>query len=127
MANPDALRDTKIPLAGGSGAMPALGFGTLIPDPVVTGQATKAALEVGFRHLDCSERYRNEAAVGEAMQEVFKAGGIRRETSSSRRTMEQQPSSRAGSAGLRGKSATIATRPRRLLSHPHPVCVSAWR
>ncbi len=79
MANPDALRDTTIPLAGGSGAMPALGFGTLIPDPVVTRQATKAALEVGFRHLDCSERYRNEAAVGEAMQEVFKAGKIRRE------------------------------------------------
>ncbi|MEI9984167.1 MAG: aldo/keto reductase [Aliidongia sp.] len=59
--------------------MPALGFGTLIPDPVATKQATKAALEVGFRHLDCSERYRNEAAVGEAMQEVFKAGRIRRE------------------------------------------------
>ncbi|MEJ0051537.1 MAG: aldo/keto reductase [Methylovirgula sp.] len=79
MANPDALRDTTIPLAGGSGAMPALGFGTLIPDPLVTKQATKAALEVGFRHLDCSDRYRNEAAVGEAMQEVFKEGKIRRE------------------------------------------------
>ncbi len=79
MANPDALRDATIPLAGGSGAMPALGFGTLIPDPLVTKQATKAALEVGFRHLDCSERYRNEVAVGEAMQEVFKAGKIRRE------------------------------------------------
>ncbi|HVJ52068.1 MAG TPA: aldo/keto reductase [Aliidongia sp.] len=59
--------------------MPALGFGTLIPDPLVTKQATKAALEAGFRHLDCSERYRNEGAVGEAMQEVFKAGKIRRE------------------------------------------------
>jgi diketogulonate reductase-like aldo/keto reductase len=79
MANPDTLRYTKIPLAGGSGAMPALGFGTLIPDPVVTRRATKDALEVGFRHLDCSERYRNEAAVGEAIQEVFKAGKIRRE------------------------------------------------
>ena len=78
MATPDTLRYTKIPLAGGS-SMPALGFGTLIPDPVVTRQATIAALEVGFRHLDCSERYRNEAAVGEAMQEVFKAGKIRRE------------------------------------------------
>ena len=78
MASPDTLRYTTIPLAGGSGAMPALGFGTLIPDPVVTKQATKAALEVGFRHFDCAERYRNEAAVGEAMQEVFKAGKIRR-------------------------------------------------
>ena len=63
----------------GLGAMPAVGFGTLIPDPVATKQATKTALEVGFRHLDCAERYRNEEAVGEAMQEVFKAGAIRRE------------------------------------------------
>jgi diketogulonate reductase-like aldo/keto reductase len=79
MATPDALRYTTVPLAHGSGAMPALGFGTLIPDPVATRQATKAALEAGFRHLDCAERYRNEGAVGEAMQEVFKAGKIRRE------------------------------------------------
>src|ERR1700690_1877487 len=76
---PDTLRYTKISLNNGSGAMPAVGFGTLIPDPVTTKQATKTALEVGFRHLDCAERYRNEDAVGEAMQEVFKAGAIRRE------------------------------------------------
>jgi diketogulonate reductase-like aldo/keto reductase len=58
--------------------MPVLGFGTLIADPVATRQATTAALEVGFRHFDCAERYRNEQAVGEAMQDVFKAGGIQR-------------------------------------------------
>jgi diketogulonate reductase-like aldo/keto reductase len=59
--------------------MPALGFGTLIPDLAKTRQATKIALESGFRHFDCSERYRNEEAVGEAMQEVFRAGAVRRE------------------------------------------------
>src|SRR5258707_15357484 len=79
MAAPDSLRDARIPLTHGSGAIPALGFGTLIPDPLVTKQATKAALETGFRHLDCSERYRNEQAVGEAMQAVLKAGRISRE------------------------------------------------
>jgi diketogulonate reductase-like aldo/keto reductase len=79
METSDTLRYTRLPLAHGSGAMPALGFGTLIPDPLATKQATKAALELGFRHLDCAERYRNEAAVGDAMQEVFKAGKIRRE------------------------------------------------
>jgi len=78
MAAPDSLRDARIPLTHGSGAIPALGFGTLIPDPLVTRQATKAALETGFRHLDCSERYRNEQAVGEAMQAVLKAGRIQR-------------------------------------------------
>ncbi len=79
MTPPDTLRHTTIPIAHGSGAMPALGFGTLIPDPLKTKQATIAALEAGFRHFDCAERYRNEDAVGEAMQAVFKAGKIRRE------------------------------------------------
>ena len=79
MATPDALRYTRFPLRHGSGAIPAVGFGTLIPDPVATKQAVKAALEVGFRQFDCAERYRNEEAVGEAMQEAFKTGRIRRE------------------------------------------------
>src|SRR4051795_10894052 len=75
----DDLRYTKLSLNNGSGAIPALGFGTLIPDPVATRVATRAALEAGFRLLDASERYRNEKEVGEAMQEVFKAGKIKRE------------------------------------------------
>ena len=79
MATTDPLRFTKIPLTNGSGVMPALGFGSLIPDPVATKQAIKTALEVGFRHLDCAERYRNEDAVGDAMREAFKAGAVRRE------------------------------------------------
>jgi diketogulonate reductase-like aldo/keto reductase len=79
MTAPDTFRLRRIPLTHGSGAIPALGFGTLIPDLPATKQATRTALEVGFRHLDCAERYRNEEAVGEAMQEVFKAGRIRRE------------------------------------------------
>jgi diketogulonate reductase-like aldo/keto reductase len=79
MATQDMFRNTRLPLAHGSGAIPAAGFGTLIPDPAVTQRATIAALEAGFRHLDAAERYRNEEAVGEAMQEIFKAGKIRRE------------------------------------------------
>src|ERR1700686_5268825 len=79
MVEPDNLRYTKIALNNGSGAIPALGFGTLIPDPVATKNATKAALEAGFRLLDAAERYRNEKEVGEAIQEVFKAGKIKRE------------------------------------------------
>ena len=79
MENPDDLRYTKIALRNGSGAMPALGFGTLIPDPVATKNAAKTALEVGFRLLDTAERYRTETEVGEAMQEVFKEGKIKRE------------------------------------------------
>src|SRR4051794_2658135 len=79
MAEPDNLRHTTMALSDGSGAIPALGFGTLIPDPVATRNATKAALAAGFRVLDTSERYRTEKEVGEAMQEVFKEGKLKRE------------------------------------------------
>ena len=78
MVESDNLRYTKIPLNNGSSAIPALGFGTLIPDPVATRTATKAALEAGFRQLDASERYRNEKEVGDALREVFAAGKIKR-------------------------------------------------
>jgi diketogulonate reductase-like aldo/keto reductase len=79
MKTSDTLRDTRIHTTQGSGEIPAVGFGTLIPDPLATKQATRAALEAGFRHLDCAERYRNEAAVGDAIQEAFKAGTLQRE------------------------------------------------
>ncbi len=73
------FRNTRIPLNHGAGRMPVLGFGTLIPNADTTRSATRDALEVGFRHLDCAERYRNEREVGEALQEVLAAGGIARE------------------------------------------------
>jgi aldehyde reductase len=72
------LRLTKIPLNDGPGRMPALGFGTLIPDPAVTISATRDALEAGFRHFDCAERYRNEREVGEALQAGLAAGRLGR-------------------------------------------------
>jgi diketogulonate reductase-like aldo/keto reductase len=79
MTTADMLRYTRIPLSNGSDAIPAVGFGTLIPDPLATAQATKTALEAGFRHLDCAERYRNEDAVGDAMRAALGAGTVRRE------------------------------------------------
>src|SRR6202789_4248182 len=79
MAKLDNLRYTKLALGHGAGAIPALGFGTPIPDPIATKNATKAALEAGFRALDTAERYRTEKEVGDAMKEVFNAGKIKRE------------------------------------------------
>src|SRR5690348_2063081 len=73
------LRHARIPLTSGTGAIPGLGFGTLIPDPAETRRATQAALEAGFRHFDCAERYRNEREVGEGLQAGMAAGGIARE------------------------------------------------
>src|ERR1700677_3923313 len=76
--SPD-FRIKKMPLNHGAGHIPALGFGTLIPDPGVTMSATRSALEAGFRHFDCAERYQNEREVGEALQAGLAAGGIARE------------------------------------------------
>jgi alcohol dehydrogenase (NADP+) len=73
------LRMRRIPLKHGPGQIPALGFGTLIPDAAVTITATRDALEAGFRHFDCAERYRNEREVGTALQAGLAAGGIARE------------------------------------------------
>ena len=79
MTASEALRHSRIALSHGSGAIPVVGFGTLIPDLAATKQATNTALEVGYRHFDCAERYRNEQAVGEALREAFDAGTIARE------------------------------------------------
>ena len=73
------FRDARIPLAHGTGAIPAVGFGTLIPDPVAARQAIRIALETGFRHLDGAELYRNEDIVGLAMRDAFEAGIVRRD------------------------------------------------
>jgi alcohol dehydrogenase (NADP+) len=73
------FRTMRVPLNHGTGRMPVLGFGTLIPGADATMSATRDALEAGFRHFDCAERYRNERAVGEALQEGLAAGGVARE------------------------------------------------
>lgn len=72
------LRLKRIPLGHGAGHIPALGFGTLIPDAAVTITATRDALEAGFRHFDCAERYGNEREVGRALEAGLAAGGIAR-------------------------------------------------
>src|SRR4249919_3322373 len=71
MTGSSDLRLTRIALNNGSGFIPALGCGTLIPDAAETREATRDALVAGFRHFDCAERYRNEREVGAVLQ-----GGI---------------------------------------------------
>jgi alcohol dehydrogenase (NADP+) len=73
--SPD-IRLTRIPLAHGTGQIPALGFGTLIPDPAVTISASRDALLAGFRHFDCAERYGNEREVGIALNEGLASAGL---------------------------------------------------
>jgi diketogulonate reductase-like aldo/keto reductase len=76
MNNAADFRTAKIPLNDEAGQMPALGFGTLIPDPATTISATRDALEAGFRHFDCAERYRNEREVGETLRAGLAAARV---------------------------------------------------
>ena len=78
MSERDEFRFTKFAMSNGR-AIPALGFGTLIPDLRDTVRATKAAVDVGFRQFDCSERYRNEEAVGTALQDALREGKVQRD------------------------------------------------
>ena len=56
--------------------MPALGFGTFSnsDSPSSMGDAVFTAVEVGYRHFDCAEAYKNEAAVGKGLEKAFREG-----------------------------------------------------
>jgi 2,5-diketo-D-gluconate reductase A len=55
--------------------IPQLGFGVFQIPPPDTAESVRTALEVGYRHLDTAEMYRNEAGVGEAIR----AAGLSRD------------------------------------------------
>jgi len=55
--------------------MPALGFGTFELDENTVEEILPHALELGYRHIDTAQIYRNEAAVGRAIKRV----GVKRE------------------------------------------------
>src|SRR4051794_41937479 len=55
--------------------IPQLGFGVFQIPPDETAEATRTALEIGYRHIDTAEMYGNEAGVGEAVRQ----SGIPRE------------------------------------------------
>jgi 2,5-diketo-D-gluconate reductase A len=49
-------------------SIPQLGFGVFQIDPAETAEAVSTALEVGYRHIDTAEMYRNERGVGQAVR-----------------------------------------------------------
>uniref|UniRef100_H0XUA1 Aldo-keto reductase family 1 member C4 n=2 Tax=Otolemur garnettii TaxID=30611 RepID=H0XUA1_OTOGA len=62
--------------------MPVLGFGTYMPPEVDKSkvvEATKWAIEAGFRHIDSAHLYENEEQVGLAIRSKIADGSVRRE------------------------------------------------
>ena len=68
------ILNEKFTLSGG-GEIPKLGLGTwMIPDGDA-GDAVKAAVALGYRHIDTAQAYGNEAGVGQGIRSC----GVRRE------------------------------------------------
>lgn len=59
-------------------AKPAIGFGTykLVGSEAVS--ATRSALDAGYRHIDTAVLYKNEAEVGQALNDAIAAGDVSR-------------------------------------------------
>lgn len=47
--------------------------------PDVVKQAITVAIDVGYRHIDTAAIYDNEKEIGDALQEAYKAGKVKRE------------------------------------------------
>lgn len=62
-----------------NGSMPAIGLGTWKMEDGTATSAVSAALDAGYRHIDCAPIYLNEPDVGAAFANVFGAGTVRRE------------------------------------------------
>ncbi|EDL32252.1 aldo-keto reductase family 1, member C20 [Mus musculus] len=62
--------------------IPILGFGTSAPQEVPRSKATEAtkiAIDAGFRHIDCAAVYQNEKEVGLAIRSKIVDGTVKRE------------------------------------------------
>ncbi|XP_058153415.1 aldo-keto reductase family 1 member D1 isoform X2 [Dasypus novemcinctus] len=72
----------RIPLSDGN-SIPIIGIGTY-SEPKLTPAGTcatsvKAAIDIGYRHIDGAYVYQNEHEVGEAIREKISEGKVRRE------------------------------------------------
>ncbi|PIK55671.1 putative alcohol dehydrogenase [Apostichopus japonicus] len=73
-----ADKNTFVSLGNGQ-TIPILGLGTWNSEKNKVKEAVIAAIDAGYRHLDCAWAYSNEIEVGEALKEKFTDGTVKRE------------------------------------------------
>ena len=71
--------DAQLPIISSSVKdIPHLGFGTWNLDKSNASDVVSAALQTGYRHIDCAVAYRNQKEVGKGLAEGMKKAGIDR-------------------------------------------------
>ncbi|OCT86132.1 rho crystallin [Xenopus laevis] len=74
-------KDTRLTLHDGN-TMPVIGLGTFASADVPKSdgtEATKFAIDLGYRHIDCAYVYGNEVEIGEAIRSKIADGTVKRE------------------------------------------------
>lgn len=70
--------DVQQPLAVKPSTIPSLGFGTWNLEKSNVSEAVSAALQAGYRHLDCATIYGNQKEVGKGIADGLKKTGVKR-------------------------------------------------
>ncbi|CAO2595105.1 Aldo-keto reductase family 1 member C15 [Lemmus lemmus] len=76
------LKHSRLVKLNDGNLMPVLGFGTYASDGVPkskANEATKIAIDVGFRHIDAAYFYQNEEEVGQALRDKMADGTVKRD------------------------------------------------
>jgi len=73
-----SITDT-LPLPNSPVRIPRLGFGVYLSSPSVCVQSCLTALQAGYRHIDTAFFYKNEEAIGKALENLIKEGKVKRE------------------------------------------------
>ena len=95
--------------------IPQLGFGVFQIKPEETAEAVQRALEVGYRHIDTAEAYRNEKGVGDGIR----AAGLDRERGlRDQQAAQRLPPARRCPGGLRRHTEGARLRLRRPVLDP---------
>jgi alcohol dehydrogenase (NADP+) len=69
----------KTKLLNNEKSIPSLGLGTWLSDAGEVYKIVKSAVRNGYRHIDCAAVYGNEKEIGQAFEELFNEGVVKRE------------------------------------------------